>query len=386
MTASPAHPPPLASDLPAGLPRAPSSVSPGSASPSLLSDARDPAGARGRSLCTLGAVKVLLTGTAGGAGWPEPGCLCASCAALPAGHRRPFGLVVDGRVTYPFRDLPAGYRTSAGGLGLVCPDGARLLHLPRGVPVPAPEPAPYDVVLIDLLGRPERLGELRRAGLAGAATTVVAVGLDHRIRSEDELARRLRLWGAIAVSDGTEVTPGQGVRARMPRRALLLGGSRSGKSAEAEARLAAEPHVTYVATGPSCAGDGEWAARVRAHRERRPAHWDTLETTDLATAIRSATTPLLIDGLGTWLAAVFDEHGAWEGDRAPVSARCDELVAAWRQAPQPLVAVSDEVGMGVVPATASGRAFRDALGRLNERLAAESEYVALVVAGRVLEL
>jgi adenosylcobinamide kinase/adenosylcobinamide-phosphate guanylyltransferase len=50
------------------------------------------------------------------------------------------------------------------------------------------------------------------------------------------------------------------------------------------------------------------------------------------------------------------------------------------------VAVSDEVGMGVVPATAGGRAFRDALGRLNERLAAESEYVALVVAGRVLEL
>ncbi|MEV5504612.1 bifunctional adenosylcobinamide kinase/adenosylcobinamide-phosphate guanylyltransferase, partial [Nonomuraea fuscirosea] len=62
------------------------------------------------------------------------------------------------------------------------------------------------------------------------------------------------------------------------------------------------------------------------------------------------------------------------------------VVAAWGQAPRPVVAVSDEVGMGVVPATASGRAFRDALGRLNERLAAESEYVALVVAGRPLEL
>ncbi|NUO97135.1 MAG: bifunctional adenosylcobinamide kinase/adenosylcobinamide-phosphate guanylyltransferase, partial [Nonomuraea sp.] len=103
-------------------------------------------------------------------------------------------------------------------------------------------------------------------------------------------------------------------------------------------------------------------------------------------AIGAATTPLLIDGLGTWLAAVFDEHGAWEGDRAPVAARCAELVAAWRSTPVPLVAVSDEVGMGVVPATSSGRAFRDALGLLNERLAAESEYVALVVAGRLLEL
>jgi adenosylcobinamide kinase/adenosylcobinamide-phosphate guanylyltransferase len=167
---------------------------------------------------------------------------------------------------------------------------------------------------------------------------------------------------------------------------LLLGGSRSGKSAEAELRLAAEPYVTYVATGPGGEGDGEWAARVRAHRMRRPAHWEAAETTDLAGTIRRATTPLLIDGLGTWLAAVFDEHGAWEGDRAPVAARCDELVAAWRQTPERIVAVSDEVGMGVVPATASGRAFRDALGRLNERLAAESEYVALVVAGRLLEL
>jgi adenosylcobinamide kinase / adenosylcobinamide-phosphate guanylyltransferase len=71
---------------------------------------------------------------------------------------------------------------------------------------------------------------------------------------------------------------------------------------------------------------------------------------------------------------------------AAVARRCDYLVGAWRQAPRPIVAVSDEVGMGVVPATARGRVFRDALGRLNERLAAESEYVALVVAGRPLEL
>ncbi|WP_344894096.1 bifunctional adenosylcobinamide kinase/adenosylcobinamide-phosphate guanylyltransferase [Nonomuraea antimicrobica] len=333
-------------------------------------------------------MNVLLTGTAGGAGWPEPGCRCASCARLPPGHRRPFGLVVDGVVPFPFADLPDGYRACADGLGLTCPDGSRLLCLPRDRPVPANGPARYDVVLIDLLDRPERLGELRRMGLVDEETVVAAVGLDHRIRSEEELARRLRLWGALAVPDGTELRPGT----PMPRRgggagrALLLGGSRSGKSAEAELRLAAEPYVTYVATGPDGAGDGEWAARVRAHRERRPAHWATVETTDLAAAIRAAATPLLIDGLGTWLTAVFDEHGAWEGDRAPVAARCAELVAAWRQSDRPLVAVSDEVGMGVVPATASGRAFRDALGRLNERLAAESEYVALVVAGRPLAL
>lgn len=333
-------------------------------------------------------MKVLLSGTAGEAGWPAPGCRCVSCAGLPSGHRRPFELIVDGAVSFPFADVPPGYAACAGGRGLTGPDGTALLCLPAGHGVPPDGPSRYDVVLIDLLDRPERLGELRRAGLADEATRVVAVGLDHRIRSEEELARRLRLWGAVAVPDGTVLETGaaQAASRSLVRRALLLGGSRSGKSAEAELRLAAEPCVTYVATGPDGAGDGEWAARVRAHRTRRPAHWDTVETTDLAGTIRSATAPLLVDGLGTWLAAVFDEHGAWEGDRAPVAGRCDELVAAWRQAQRPIVAVSDEVGMGVVPATASGRAFRDALGRLNERLAAESEYVALVVAGRPLEL
>ncbi|MGN9779985.1 bifunctional adenosylcobinamide kinase/adenosylcobinamide-phosphate guanylyltransferase [Nonomuraea sp. ZG12] len=330
-------------------------------------------------------MKVLLTGTAGGTGWPEPGCPCASCAVRDGEGpwRRPFGAVVDDTVPFPAGDLPDGYAPHAGGLGLTTPDGSRLLYAPAGPEPPADGPA-YDVVLIDLLERPERLGSLRRAGLVNGRTHVVAVGLDHRIRSEKELARRLRMWGAGAVPDGTSLDTGRPPPppAAQPRRALLLGGSRSGKSAEAELRLAAEPYVTYVATGPGSEGDAEWAARVRAHRERRPAHWATAETTDLAETIRSATTPLLIDGLGTWLAAVFDEHGAWEGDRAPVDRRCDALVQAWRSAPGRVVAVSDEAGMGVVPATAAGRLFRDALGRLNERLAAESEYVALVVAGR----
>ncbi|MEU7746921.1 bifunctional adenosylcobinamide kinase/adenosylcobinamide-phosphate guanylyltransferase [Nonomuraea sp. NPDC049158] len=243
-------------------------------------------------------------------------------------------------------------------------------------------------MLVDPLDRPERIGLLRRAGLVGGGTQVVAVGLDHRVRSEEELSRRLALWNVRAVPDGTTLDTALAAppAPTQPRRVLLLGGSRSGKSAEAELRLAAEPYVTYVATGSRGEGDGEWAARVRAHRERRPAHWATVETTDLTGAIRAATTPLLVDGLGTWLAAVFDECGAWEGDRAPVAERCDELVAAWRGTTQRIVAVSDEVGMGVVPATASGRAFRDELGRLNERLADESEYVALVIAGRPVRL
>ncbi|GGS87579.1 hypothetical protein GCM10010176_034080 [Nonomuraea spiralis] len=301
---------------------------------------------------------------------------------------------MDDVARFPF----SGAGAFGGGLGMVCPDGRAVLCLPPGREPPAGGPARYDAVVLDLLDRPQRLGELRRAGLADDRTLVVAAWLDHRVRSEEELARRLRLWGAVAVPDGTvlegdraEAVPdgtvlGGGGREVPARRVLLLGGARSGKSAEAELRLAAEPYVTYVATGGDGAADGEWAARVRAHRERRPAHWDTVETTDLAAVIGAARTPLLIDGLGTWVAAVFDECGAWEGERAPVAARCAELVAAWRATPVPLVAVSDEVGMGVVPATSAGRAFRDVLGRLNEQLAAESEYVALVVAGRLLEL
>ncbi|MER6945539.1 bifunctional adenosylcobinamide kinase/adenosylcobinamide-phosphate guanylyltransferase [Nonomuraea sp. NPDC000554] len=333
-------------------------------------------------------MKVFLPGTAGDGGWPEAGCRCASCGRLPSAHRRPFALVVDGVVRrFPFHGVPDGYLAFAAGYGLSGPDGHRLLCVPSGASVPQGA-GPCEVVLIDLLDRPERLGLLRRAGVVTGDTQVVAVGLDHRVRSEDELVRRLGLWGARAVPDGTTIDTAQPPPppAGQARRTLVLGGSRSGKSAEAELRLAAEPHVTYVATGPSGDGDGEWAARVAAHRGRRPAHWTTLETTDLAAAIRAATTPLLVDGLGTWLAAVFDEHGAWDGDRAPVEGRCDELAAAWRDAAQRIVAVSDEVGMGVVPATSSGRAFRDALGRLNERLAAESEDVCVVIAGRLLPL
>ena len=98
---------------------------------------------------------------------------------------------------------------------------------------------------------------------------------------------------------------------------------------------------------------------------------------------------MLIDGIGTWLAAVLDECG-WDprdgAARATAAARTAELVGAWRQACGYVVAVSDETGLGVVPASAAGRLFRDELGRLNQALAAESEEAELVVAGQVLPL
>ncbi|MGH3283071.1 MAG: bifunctional adenosylcobinamide kinase/adenosylcobinamide-phosphate guanylyltransferase, partial [Streptosporangiaceae bacterium] len=182
---------------------------------------------------------------------------------------------------------------------------------------------------------------------------------------------------------------------RAPWRVLVLGGARSGKSEQAELRVAGEPDVTYVATGPGgearlISGDPEWAARVAAHRARRPAWWRTAETTDLAGVLASAAGTLLIDGIGTWLAAAMDECGAWDGSAqgaARLAGRIDGLVGAWRQTrARVVVAVSDEAGLGVVPATPAGRMFRDELGRLNQVLAAESEETELIVAGRVVPL
>jgi adenosylcobinamide kinase / adenosylcobinamide-phosphate guanylyltransferase len=109
----------------------------------------------------------------------------------------------------------------------------------------------------------------------------------------------------------------------------------------------------------------------------------------LVGAIRSATTPLLIDCLGTWLTRVVDDLAGWEPSPHRgwvLDAAVGELVQAWSQAPVDAVAVSNEVGLGVVPATPVGRFFRDELGRLNARISAVSDRVALVVAGRVLDL
>ncbi|MFC4532281.1 bifunctional adenosylcobinamide kinase/adenosylcobinamide-phosphate guanylyltransferase [Sphaerisporangium dianthi] len=365
-------------------------------------------------------MKVLLSGTAGPYGWPEPGCGCASCRRLSSGHRLPTAVVLDdvvrlappaGLRLVPPAAMPKGYRMTVtpDGYAVSGPDRGRVLYAVSaddlsGAPSPCWAEDAYDLVLIDLLDRPERLGDLRRRGLVTARTQVVAIHLDHRLPSEDELRRRLGFWGGRLVDDGTIIDTRTPSRARpsLAGRVLVLGGARSGKSAEAELRLIAEPDVAYVATGPTGGRDADWLARVAAHRARRPPHWTTIETTELEALLRSEAGPLLIDGIGTWLAAVFDACGAWDDPahdrprgRKPgrfgtaldaVAARCDDLVAAWRQTRAQVVAVSDEVGLSVVPATASGRVFRDALGRLNQRLAAESEEAVFVVAGRVVPL
>jgi len=171
---------------------------------------------------------------------------------------------------------------------------------------------------------------------------------------------------------------------------LVLGGARSGKSRYAESLLGAESAVTYVAPGPVPDGsDPEWAERISRHRARRPEHWSTVETVEIATAIRSAGQPVLIDCLATWLTRLIDDLAAWDDRERATSQVVQEtsrLLDALVAATVDVVLVSNEVGSSVVPSTSSGRMFRDELGRLNAAVSAVSDHVALVVAGRVLDL
>jgi adenosylcobinamide kinase / adenosylcobinamide-phosphate guanylyltransferase len=167
-------------------------------------------------------------------------------------------------------------------------------------------------------------------------------------------------------------------------RILVLGGIRSGKSLWAETAIAActgdSSLVRYLATGPAPDGDAEWSARVAAHRRRRPSSWSTVENADVATALRSDATATLVDDIGMWLTAAMDRTGAWDG--GSVSDDTEDLLDAVRSFAGPLVLVSPEVGLTVVPATQAGRRFADELGTLNQRLARVCDKVVLVVAGQ----
>jgi adenosylcobinamide kinase / adenosylcobinamide-phosphate guanylyltransferase len=341
---------------------------------------------------------VLIAGTGGLHGWPEPGCRCASClrAAAEVG-RRPSEVVIDGgAVTLGpgrSRAVPdARYRVTPvpGGWEVTSPEGERLLYPagPGAILMPGPAATRYDVVFTDVLGDPFQVGMLRSRGLADGGTAMFAAFADHRAGSARDLAERCAFLGVKLVADGCRVSKDRSEE-RAIRRVLVLGGARSGKSERAELRVAGEPEVVYVATGPDGTGDPDWAARIAAHRARRPGWWRTAETTDLAGVLETARGALLIDGIGTWLAAVLDECGAWEGSaqaQERAAARVAELVAVWRQVSARVVAVSDETGLGVIPESAAGRLFRDWLGRVNRELAAESEEAELVVAGRAIPL
>ena len=168
------------------------------------------------------------------------------------------------------------------------------------------------------------------------------------------------------------------------RRILILGGARSGKSTFAEdlARRRGGP-VTVIATAE--AFDDEMAERIEAHRSLRPLHWTTVEEpirVDEALAAISTTDAVILDCVTVWLGNMF-HHGRTREDAQDVIERFIGVMA--HRSGSTLI-VSNEVGMGIVPATESGRLYRDALGQVNARMAAAVDSSILMIAGRFLEL
>jgi adenosylcobinamide kinase/adenosylcobinamide-phosphate guanylyltransferase len=160
------------------------------------------------------------------------------------------------------------------------------------------------------------------------------------------------------------------------RRALVLGGARSGKSRYAESLITAlPPPWIYLATAE--ARDAEMAERIARHRAERGAQWETIEVPHhLARAVTAAppTNPLLIDCLTLWLSnRVLTE--------ADIASDTRELESALARRAGPVVLVSNEVGSGLVPDNALARRFRDLQGQLNQSIAARADRVVLLVAG-----
>jgi len=171
---------------------------------------------------------------------------------------------------------------------------------------------------------------------------------------------------------------------------FITGPVRSGKSRFAE-RLARERvgEVTYVATARADPDDPEWAERIARHAARRPPHWRLVETAapsspSLEELCRDAPegTTLVVDSLGTWLAAQMTPEIA----AIALEDRAQGLVEAVLATRALAIVVGEEVGWGIVPPYPSGRLFRDVLGRAQQRLAARSGQAYLVVAGFALDL
>ncbi len=379
--------------------------------------------------------------------WPVTGCGCLTCragAAVVPGAGVVAGAAPTELSWGPLTLLPDGYRGA--GQGAASPlapgetvevHGVRLLALPgptlapgadcvlvagRGgrsllwAPVAGPLPEEtlhalqdggLDAAVLDLrgatgppdpVGLAQEVARLRAVGALAEGAPVLVVGWTHE-SDPAQLQPLLSTWGlttAVGAATGCEPastahsgTPSQ-TGGQQPWRTLVLGPASSGKSRYAEALLAAEPAVDYLATGaPPSPDDPEWTAKVDRHRQRRPTWWRTVESTDLAAVLAVPGAPVLLDSLGTWTAATLQRCGAWD-DVPDWQQQWEQEVAAvvqaWRGSARRVVAVGEETGWGVVPPSSAGRIFRDCLGELSRLLADQSERVVLVVAGRPLDL
>ncbi len=164
---------------------------------------------------------------------------------------------------------------------------------------------------------------------------------------------------------------------------FILGGARSGKSTAAEQLAQDGDRVLFVATAEP--GDHEMEHRIRIHRQTRPPAWDTLEEPrDLVTALRphlGAYDVFLVDCITMWVSnLLLEREGHCDGERR-LLVETDRLLDLISASGAAWILVSNEVGLGLVPGSALGRVFRDALGRVNQLIAARADRVRLMVAG-----
>lgn len=161
----------------------------------------------------------------------------------------------------------------------------------------------------------------------------------------------------------------------MPEFTLVIGGASSGKSLLAERLVAKGTAVTYIATARPI--DEEMKAKIDTHRKRRPAAWRTIEVSrpDLLEVLPTVTDgTVILDCLTLYVATALT-------DVEDPEAHMDEVIRALRETAGPVIVVSDEIGLGLVPETTAGRAFRELLGRVNQKLAGAADNVYFVTAG-----
>lgn len=167
----------------------------------------------------------------------------------------------------------------------------------------------------------------------------------------------------------------------MARTFLILGGARSGKTRRALALAGKRPRKIYIATAEG--RDEEMRARISLHRAERNGEWETVEAPlDVAQALRNigdARAAAVVDCLTLWLTNMMLAG-------RDIGLETELLLAALARTPASVVLVSNEVGLGLVPETPLGRAFRDAQGCLNQAVAAAVDHVEFIAAGLPLRL
>ncbi len=173
---------------------------------------------------------------------------------------------------------------------------------------------------------------------------------------------------------------------------LITGGARSGKSAFAERLAMRGERVLFVATAEAL--DDEMARRIAAHQASRPDHWDTLEEPrNLSDAIRNTTRAgsrsydtIVVDCLTLWVSNLLLHYETEADAESRIIDAAEGLLQVCGESESKWIIVTNEVGLGIVPSSSLGRAYRDALGRVNSLVASRSDKVYLMAAGLALDL